>query len=354
MSSGWLQGLSKVLEDNNGAVRVSAVKAEGSAPCRIGSAMTITESGFYGTIGGGALEMAALKSARDMLSASSASLQKSWLRAEQDFPLGPALGQCCGGRVRLLFERLTALEANTISTIVRMQSGKDILLRPLSGGHPMEQSGDCGVGSSGWPLSVRSAVQEMHSGIRPWAAMLVGGWFLEPLGQCREVLFLYGAGHVGRAVVRAFDGLPFEIYWVDTVSERYPDPIPRGVNQLISANPAHAVDYAPPGSWHVVMTFSHAIDFDVCQAVLTRGDFAYAGVIASKTKRARFLGKLREAGLPERLVSGLHAPIGLDLLDGKEPAEIAISLAADLLLRLKGAVAIEEPKTSAAMVQVVE
>ena len=147
----------------------------------------------------------------------------------------------------------------------------------------MEYSGNREAGVSKWPPRVRSVVQEMLSGKRPRTAMVVDEWFLEPLGQCREVLFLYGAGHVGRAVVRAFEGLPFEIYWVDTVSERYPAPIPIGVHQLISANPADAVQYAPPGSWHVVMTFSHAIDFDVCQAVLTRGDFSYAGVIASKT-----------------------------------------------------------------------
>ena len=226
-----------------------------------------------------------------------------------------------------------------------------MLLRPLSAGYPMEYSGNREAGVSKWPPRVRSVVQEMLSGKRPRTAMVVDEWFLEPLGQCREVLFLYGAGHVGRAVVRAFDGLPFEIYWVDTVLERYPNPFPIGVNQLISANPADAVQYAPPGSWHVVMTFSHAIDFDVCQAVLTRGDFIYAGVIASKTKRARFVRKLREAGLTDSIVSSLHAPIGLDQLDGKEPSEIAISLAADFLLRLKRAAVIGDLKARAPIAQ---
>ena len=83
------------------------------------------------------------------------------------------------------------------------------------------------------------------------------------------------------------------------------------------------------------MTFSHAIDFDICQAVLARGDFAYAGVIASKTKRARFLRRLRDAGLSDYAVARLEAPIGLAELDGKEPTTIAISLAADFLIRLK-------------------
>lgn len=349
MNSGWLQDLSAVLNENNGAVRVSVIKAEGSAPCRVGSAMTITESGFSGTIGGGALEMAALEAARKNLCDASETLEEHWQRKERDFPLGPALGQCCGGRVRLLFERLTVAEAGAISVMVKTQSEQDILLRPLSGGHPMEQSGERTVISSEWPSSVQTVVQEIHAGTRPRTAMLVDDWFVEPLGQCHEVLFLYGAGHVGRAVVHAFNGLPFEIFWVDTVSERYPQSIPKDVNQLISKNPADAVQYAPSGSWHVVMTFSHAIDFEVCQAVLERGDFAYAGVIASKTKRTRFLRKLHKAGFPEALVSRLHAPIGLGQLDGKEPAEIAISLAADLLLRLKDTAVVEGLKTRSAI-----
>ena len=351
MSSGRLQDISKALEYNSAIVRVSVIKAVGSAPCRIGSTMTITRSAFSGTVGGGALELAALKEARGMLLEPSNALKDGWQRWRRDFPLGPALGQCCGGRVWLLFERLTVAEASVIGTIVRAHSENDILLRPLSAGYPMEYSGNREAGVSKWPPRLRSVVQEMLSGKRPRTAMAVDEWFLEPLGQCREILFLYGAGHVGRAVVRAFEGLPFEIYWVDTVSERYPDPFPRGVNQLVSANPADAVQYAPPGSWHVVMTFSHAIDFDVCQAVLTRGDFIYAGVIASKTKRARFVRKLREAGLADSIVSSLHAPIGLDQLDGKEPAEIAISLAADFLLRLKGAAVIGELKARAPIAQ---
>ncbi len=83
------------------------------------------------------------------------------------------------------------------------------------------------------------------------------------------------------------------------------------------------------------MTYSHAIDLEVCRTVLARGDFAYLGVIASKTKRARFVRRLRDAGLPEAAVARLQAPIGLPGLEGKEPSAIAVSLAADLLLRLQ-------------------
>ena len=256
--------------------------------------------------------------------------------------------------MRLLFEHLKKLEAGIICNLGRSQSNKDILLRPLSGGQPIERSGTQEFNRTGWPQTVRDAVQGMVAGMQPMVATLIDGWFLEPLGKCRPALFLYGAGHVGRAVVHAFDSLPFEIYWVDTNSERFPRLIPRGVNQLIADNPADAVQHAPSGSWHVVMTFSHALDFDVCRAVLKRQDFAYAGVIASKTKRARFMRQLHGVGLSERLIARLHAPIGLNQLSVKEPAEIAVSLAADLLLRLNNTANVEPIKTDAALVQGIE
>ncbi len=351
MNSGWLQDLTSVLDHHNHVARVSVIKTDGSAPCRVGSAMIITESGFSGTIGGGALEMIAVEAARKNLCDISASSGELWQRKERDFPLGPALGQCCGGRVRLLFECLSKAEASVIRKLESTQSEHDILLRPISGGHPVEQSGEFTAVNSKWPLSVQIVVREIHSGIRPRVAMLVDNWFIEPLSEHREVLFLYGAGHVGRAVVCAFNGLPFEIFWVDTIPERFPKSIPKGVNRLVSERPVDAVQYAPTGSWHVVMTFSHAIDFEVCKAVLEREDFSYVGVIASKTKRIRFLRGLRKFGFDEMLISRLHAPIGLDQLDGKLPAEIAISLAADLLLRLKRTVPVKVPATSPIMKQ---
>ncbi len=184
-------------------------------------------------------------------------------------------------------------------------------------------------------MPLRRLVREMMSGIRPRGPILAAGWYAEPLGRELAPLFLYGAGHVGRAVAKLLADLPFEVHWVDTDTERYPDPMPPRVHRLVAADPARAAGYAPAGAWHVVMTFSHAIDLEVCQAVLARGDFAYLGLIASKTKRARFVRRLRDAGLPEAAVARLHAPIGLPGLEGKEPSAIAVSLAADLLLRLR-------------------
>jgi xanthine dehydrogenase accessory factor len=316
-------------------VRVSIVRVEGSAPRGAGAAMTVTAEAFTGTIGGGALEHEALIAARKMLPEHRGTGAPGWWRSVRDFPLGPSLGQCCGGHVRLLFEVLTAAELTVMTESLGESGAEAMALRPLTSGAPMEFAHHRKDDRDHWPLPLRRVIRETLSGARPRGPILVADWYAEPLGPDLAPLFLYGAGHVGRAVAKLLVDLPFEVHWVDTGADRYPDEMPPRVHRLVAADPARAAHHAPAGAWHVVMTFSHAIDLEVCRTVLARGDFAYLGLIASKTKRARFVRRLRDAGLPEAALARLHAPIGLPGLEGKEPSVIAVSLAADLLLRLR-------------------
>ncbi len=333
MTGGWLSELAEMVAAQGAVVRVSIVSAEGSAPRGPGAAMTVAAQSFTGTIGGGALEHEALKAARTLLSDRRGAATPAWRRSLRDYPLGPSLGQCCGGRVQLLFEVLAAPELAALGA--GGERVEVMVLRPLKSGSPMEFVHHRKDDRDAWPLALRRLVREVMSGARPRGPILAAGWYAEPLCPDLAPLFLYGAGHVGRAVAKLLADLPFEVHWVDTDAERYPDPMPPRVIPLIAANPARAARHAPAGAWHVVMTFSHAIDLEVCRTVLARGDFAYLGVIASKTKRARFVRRLRDGGLPEATVARLQAPIGLPGLEGKEPSAIAVSLAADLLLRLQ-------------------
>ncbi|MHA1152068.1 MAG: xanthine dehydrogenase accessory protein XdhC [Alphaproteobacteria bacterium] len=338
----WLAELAGTIAAHGPVVRVSIVHAKGSAPRGAGAAMTVAAEVFTGTIGGGALEHEALHAARAMLSDRRGAATPEWRRSLRDHPLGPSLGQCCGGRVRLLFEVLTAAELAAMTEILdagALSVGEDLAevmaLRPLEPGSPMEFVHHRKDERDHWPLPLRRLIRDAMSGVRPRGPILAAGWYAEPLGPDLAPLFLYGAGHVGRAAAKLLAELPFEVHWVDTGAERFPDPMPPRVHRLVATDPARAAGHAPAGAWHVVMTFSHAIDLDVCRTVLARGDFAYLGVIASKTKRARFVRRLRDAGLPEAAIARLHAPIGLPGLEGKEPSVIAVSLAADLLLRLQ-------------------
>ena len=332
MKSGGLQELRELIDLDRMVIRVSIIKSEGSTPQEVGSYMTVGENSFFGTIGGGTLEFEALRKARELLRGNARKRQIPWHRIIRDFSLGPSLGQCCGGSVQLLFESLGSSE---IKQLTSLEQNGGVVIRPLRSGVPWEIIDDRKTERSNWPLPVKGCVREFLSGARQRKAVVFGDWYIEPLESETQPFFLYGAGHVGRAVIKAFEGLPFKIYWVDTDSSRFPDFIPTGIEKIVSQDPAEVSQYAPPGTWHVVMTYSHAIDFHVCSAVLKKETFGYLGVIASKTKRARFVKRLRAGGVSDAAIAQLHAPIGLEGLEGKEPSIIAVSLAADFLYRLQ-------------------
>ena len=332
MTREWLTNLREMVEAERSAVRVTIIRADGSTPRGVGCAMIVGLTAFSGTIGGGALEMGALRTARRLLALFATDTAPQWWREVHDFPLGPALGQCCGGFVQLLFERVGEAELRDVP----IASSKDMLLvRHIKPGQPWRFVTHRKDDEDAWPLKICGYVRKCFSGTRGRDAALISDWFIEPINVSNQNMFLYGAGHVGRAVTKAFVDLPFKIYWVDTHPERYPSDFPENVTKLVARDPADAVRHAPPGAWHVIMTHSHAIDFDICHAVMKHCDFGYIGVIASRTKRVRFERRLREVGIPDPLIAQLQAPIGLAWLDGKEPAVIAVSLAADFLLRLQ-------------------
>ena len=337
MTGSWIDSVRAKVADQGAAVRVTVIKAEGSTPREAGAAMIVGPRDFEGTIGGGTLEHRALAEARALLAPAEGGEAAAWLRRSQVYPLGPSLGQCCGGSAQLLFERFGAAECETLRGSAAAEAGW--LLRPLAAGpaprlaaRPEDLGGDL-------PRAVRRLAGELLAGDRPSEARMVAGqkksddWFLEPLRARRVPLFLYGAGHVGRAVVQALSGLAFEIHWVDTAPERFPDPLAAGVNAIVAADPSVIAAAAPGEAFHVVMTYSHPMDLAICHAVLERNDFAYLGLIGSKTKRARFVRRLQDAGVSEAVVERMICPIGLPGIRGKEPPVIAVSLAADLLQR---------------------
>jgi len=331
MTSGWLQDLNRLVSDHGGVVRVTVIEADGSAPRDIGAFMNVTRSTFEGTVGGGALENEALAVSRQILGENDTD---EWRRQVRDYPLGPDLAQCCGGYVRLLYETFHDPEIRALNVTVDDPSHA-VAVRPVVSGAAVQIIADRKTLAADWPLALRRDVRDMMSGIQSCRAGLTAdGWFIEPLGAELTPLYLYGAGHVGRAVVQVLKDLPFLIHWVDTRADRFPETIPEGVRQIIAETPATVPSEASAGAFHVVMTFSHIIDFDICRAVLARGNFAYLGLIGSKTKRARFAKRLREDGLDDAWIERLHSPIGVPGLEGKEPAIIAISLAADILVRL--------------------
>lgn len=322
-------------------VRVSVIRADGSTPRETGAAMLVTHASLAGTIGGGTLELEAIGLARALLETGAQPLR--WHRDVRNFALGPSLGQCCGGATRLLLELWGPHEAAVLSAL----PARALVLRPVAAGTAPVLLSSRKDAAEGVPLPVLRVARDMLSGARPRQAELVrpgkGGpaWFIEPLARPRVPLYIYGAGHVGRAIVHVLQGLPFEVHWVDTASERFPEQMSEDIRMIPAADPANVATIAPAGALHLVLTFSHALDLAIVHVLLKRNDAAFVGLIGSETKSARFRKRLREAGITDAALARLTCPIGIGGLTGKEPPVIAVSIAAQLISLLEaGAVAL--------------
>jgi xanthine dehydrogenase accessory factor len=250
--SGWLSHLSALAAEGTPAVLVTVLRAEGSSPREAGAKLVVTAAGQHGSVGGGPLELTAGEIARDLL----AGAPEGAAPLLREFPLGPSLGQCCGGAVTLLFERLA---------------------------------------------------------------------------PPRWTVALFGAGHVGTALVRLLEGLDCRVIWVDERPEAFPQAVPPSVRAVVAEAPEEEVARLPAGADVLIMTHSHALDQRVVEAALRREDLRLVGLIGSRTKRARCLARLEHRGFSPEARARLTCPIGLPGVGGKRPAEIAISVAAWLL-----------------------
>ncbi|MEC7258922.1 MAG: xanthine dehydrogenase accessory protein XdhC, partial [Pseudomonadota bacterium] len=283
-------------------VRVVVAAIRGSSPREVGAAMLVWEGGQSGTIGGGALEFAAARAARALTQD----------RVIQH-PLGPALGQCCGGAVTLLSEVYGA------ARLAGLDASDGVIARTVGGVDQM-------------PLSVaRVMARARDRGQRP-EAQLIDGWMIEPVHRPARAVGIWGAGHVGRAIVGVLAPLPeIALTWVDTAPERFPDEVPAGVTVLPAARPEVLVSRAPKNAEHLILTYSHALDLDLCHALLCHG-FSFAGLIGSATKWARFRGRLADLGHGAEGIARITCPIGDPAL-GKHPQAIALGVGAALLRR---------------------
>ncbi len=302
----WLDLLRTPLAQEPVAM-ITVLATEGSAPRGSGTRMLVTAKGEHGTVGGGALEFRAVEQARAVLALSPG----TW--RVQDYPLGPLLGQCCGGRVRLLVEHV---DRQALGWLADAAEGR-VLVSKLRPGVIERHVGD----GPAVPLSAR--------GDRPRE----GACLAEMIGQYRRPLYLFGAGHVGQAIARHVVGLPLRLAWFDTrpVFETI-----EGVAVVSESAIGQCVAEAPDDAAVAILTHDHALDYRLTFAALSRPPLAFTGLIGSQTKRARFLSRLEREGISAEARARLTCPIGLPGVTGKEPDVIAVALLAQLL-QLPGA-----------------
>lgn len=281
--------------------RVVIAAFSGSSPREVGAAMLVWPGGQSGTIGGGTLEWQAAAAARSMLETGEAQ------RLERE-ALGPKLGQCCGGVVTLLTEVFDAASLSRIAADVHARA----------------------VGDTTMPLAVSRLLAQVRGQGRVPAPALVQGWMVEPVVLPQRQIWIWGGGHVGRALVAVLAPLPgIAITWVDVARDRFPEAAPPNVTMLPAAAPELLAAHAPTDAEHLILTYSHSLDLALCHAALTRG-FARCGLIGSTTKWARFRNRLAAAGHSPASIARIECPIGDPSL-GKHPQMIAIGVAARLL-----------------------
>ncbi|MBC8129717.1 MAG: xanthine dehydrogenase accessory protein XdhC [Rhizobiaceae bacterium] len=253
------------LSSGEPAVLVRVTKALGSTPREAGAAMLVTWDMSIGTVGGGALELSGIDRARAMIAAGES-------EAVLAVPLGPRIGQCCGGHVTLALSSVT--EALVAEEIV---------------------------------------AEAERRALRP-------------------AVLIFGAGHTGRALASALAPLPLRVRVVDTRRDSLAG-LPEEVEIVAAALPEAEVDAAPAGTAFLVMTHDHGLDFLIAAAALSRGDAAYVGMIGSATKRETFRRHLVDAGLAD-VFGGLTLPIGGSAVRDKRPEVIAALVAAELVVAL--------------------
>ncbi len=293
-----LEELRAAVAAHGRVTRVVIAAIRGSSPREVGAAMLVWKTGQSGTIGGGTLEFQAAEAAR--------STPRTGL---SHHALGPDLGQCCGGAVTLLTEvyDAAALAALDADVIARATDGPAIM-----------------------PMSVRRVLAGARAqGMAP-APQLLDGWMIEPVHRPTRPIWIWGAGHVGRALVQVLAPLPdLAITWVDTAENRFPETLAPGVTSVPAARPAALVPHAPTDAEHLILTYSHTLDLELCHQLLGH-EFAFAGLIGSKTKWARFRSRLAALGHAGGRIADITCPIGDPSL-GKHPQMIAIGVAAALM-----------------------
>ncbi|WP_051278079.1 xanthine dehydrogenase accessory protein XdhC [Solimonas flava] len=308
----WPRAAAALLRRQGPCVRVVVAVVRGSAPREPGACMLVGADALLGTIGGGHLEWQALQAARALLDSPRAPQARL-----QRYVLGTELGQCCGGVVELWLERYGSDDIawlDDLALALHEQPALELRSRLQRGAVQRDWQG----------------VAANDAGAATLTRLADGVELRERLASGAP-LWLYGAGHVGQALARIVAELPLRLTWIDARAELFPPMLPGSTRVLAPRDPVETVAQAPAGTRFLVMTHDHELDYQLCRALLARDDFAFAGLIGSKSKAARFRSRLARDGVDAARIARLTCPVGLGASRSKWPAAIAVSIAAQLL-----------------------
>ncbi len=264
--------VAQLISGNDRAVVLTIIAVKGSAPRNVGTQMVLSSTGEqFGTIGGGELEWQATKQAQQLLNEKHGPRQ-----LQADYILGPDLGQCCGGHVTVSFAIFDKADLAQINQ------------------------------------NAKSSAQQ----------------------NLRQSLYLFGAGHVGSAMVTALAPLAFDIKWFDRRKDIFPKSKLENVEYRSHEASTNCFENVPENTFVLVMTHNHQLDFDLTLQALQQREVVFTGLIGSATKRARFCKRFAESGLALKTIEKLTCPIGLEGVYDKSPPAIAASVVGQLLQQI--------------------
>ncbi|MEP7328912.1 MAG: xanthine dehydrogenase accessory protein XdhC [Betaproteobacteria bacterium] len=337
----WITALRERIVRDGRAILVTIAHASGSTPRDAGTTMVVTAHDVAGTIGGGHLEFEALRIARDALTL--AESVGAWIVR---FPLAARLGQCCGGVATLAFsvvQRSDMPWLDAAAACLRTHTIFVLISRVGEHGAPMVVSLDNVAGSLGTPEDnstaialARTHIVKGHSHAMLVApAMADASTLLLQMVQPNDFsVLLFGNGHVGRALVRIFGTLPASVRWIDGREHDFPTDVDDNIETVITDDPLAELATAPHGACVIIMTHSHALDYDLVETALRRDDWQFLGLIGSQSKRNQFEKRLAARGTATQALQRIVCPIGAQpgvCIRSKEPGAIAVAVAAQLL-----------------------
>lgn len=319
----WVPTVIERLSQLPAVVRVVVAQVQGSTPREPGAYMLVDAAGVSGTIGGGRLEWEALAAARAMLQQGTRSAQL------MNRVLGIDLGQCCGGVIAVWLECFVEASLAQLRSLEPSVANGPVVLSTTASAQGVRLA----LSSGGAAEATAAALLSLARHRATPQVLRAGGeiTFVERLDEDYPAVWLYGAGHVGQALAGMLVQLPLKLLWLDSRPGQIPAAAAGYSRVRSTPDLVRTVAEAAPGTHFLVMTHDHALDYDLCRAVLLRGDAAWLGLIGSQSKGARFRSRLRRDGFRAPVIARLVCPIGVTGIKSKWPGAIAVAIAAQLM-----------------------
>ena len=289
----WIEAITSLNAQAQGYVLVTVLETKGSSPRDTGTKMVVSAGKSYDTIGGGALEYQSIEIARELLGVAPSPEGEGWGEGKE-------------------LDSKVSFSSSYSSSPHHSPLDKSPLPKERGQKHQHTQTFNLG-----------KDLKQCCGGVVKV--------FFEVFPASNFNIVLFGAGHIGKSLIKILEEVDCQVSWFDSRQELFAKNSAPHIQTHIMTQPETAVESCKPNSYFLVMTHDHALDQQLCEAILSRGDSRYCGLIGSATKGLKFRQRLMEKNYTQQELEQLTCPVGLSSLKSKKPMEIAVSISAELL-----------------------